>query len=373
VAKRPAPAETRPATSFRRRLVVALLSVIVLGLAAHFGWQGWGGWQYRQAEQAMNRRDFQAAREHLTQCLRVWPQDIQTLLLAAQAARRDGVPAECDRLLDAAEQAGAVREAVVFERDLAVLQSGDLAAAGQYLNVYREHPAFAGRPLILEAIIVGSLRAMDLPRARESLDLWEAQQPSVPDQTQLALWRGELEIRSANVAAATGHFRRAIELAPSSREARLKLVQVLAQADPAAAQEHLAYLLQNHPHDPEVLYQQAVAARNLGELAEAEAALAQLLARSPEHVDALVLRGRVALDRQQLDDAGKWLAEAERLAPQRHGVVLALVDHARLTGQPDRAQQYEARLAEVVRRIQEQVGIQKPDPAPHPVVGPAPQ
>jgi tetratricopeptide (TPR) repeat protein len=283
-----------------------------------------------------------------------------------------------DHFLDTAQVAQAVPSEVTLERHLLLLQSGDLESADHYVEITRKHPDFAQAPQILEATIVGSLRAMDLVRARECLDLWEARLGSPADQVQLWLWRGELHVRGADVDTAIGDFRRAVEIDPTRREARLKLVQLLAHADPSEAQEHVAWLRQAFPADADVLYQQALVQRNLGQLDAAERTLEELLAVTPDNVDGLVLRGRVALDRSQFEVAENWLTKAEELDPRRHGVLLARLDLARLTGREAEAKQYQERLEEVVRAIQLQVGHQPSVPgtgtsSPPPVAGPAPR
>jgi predicted Zn-dependent protease len=197
---------------------------------------------------------------------------------------------------------------------------------------------------------------MALPLARESLDLWELQGHTPAEQLQLALWRGELEVRAGNVDAAVGHFRRAIELDPAGREARLKLARILAHSDPDEALQQLQVLRQAQANDPDVLYLQALTQRNLGQLDAAASTLGELLARDPKHLDGLVLRGRVALDQRQLDEAGMWLAQAEKLAPLRHGVLLSMIDLLRRSGKHDEAERYQQRLDEVIRQLQRQFG-----------------
>jgi tetratricopeptide (TPR) repeat protein len=326
--------------------------MLILAVLGWLGWQAWGAQQFRAAEQSLARRDFAQAEQHLRHCLRVWPNDAQTLLLAAQTARRAGARADALARLHAAERAGAVHEAVILERDLLQMQGGDLSQVQRYLEIAQRHPDNPAASLILEAAIVGSLQAMDLARARTVLDIWETKHRTTADQTSLWSWRGELEVRAGRVDAAANCFRAAIQLDPANRGARLGLVRILAHSSPDEAVEHLSVLLEADPADSDARSQYAVALRNLGHLEDATVATEQLLSRAPEHVEGLVLRGRIAMDQQQFDEAGQWLRRAESLEPQRYAVLLALGDYCRLTGQDDDRRRYEQQLAALTRRIE---------------------
>src|SRR5262249_39701356 len=154
----------------RKRLIIAgvLLALLVL-----VGWLVSGtvrAWHHhRKAQAAIARRDFSSAREQLRRCLLLAPTDADYLLLAGQTARRTGDFTEADRLLERAFDAGADAEAVRAERVLLRLQSGDLSDSERAYNLYVEKPDLPGSDLILEALIVGSLRAMHLPLARRCI------------------------------------------------------------------------------------------------------------------------------------------------------------------------------------------------------------
>ena len=84
-----------------RRRPWLLLAALLLVLTAYPGWYGVCVLRYRRdraaGERALADYDFAAARARLASCLRLWPSDPATRVLAAQAARRDGD-------LDAAEE-----------------------------------------------------------------------------------------------------------------------------------------------------------------------------------------------------------------------------------------------------------------------------
>jgi cytochrome c-type biogenesis protein CcmH/NrfG len=75
----------------RARLAVAAAAVALLALA---GWQGLRAYHFHRdraaAKEALARYDFAKARRLLAACLRLRPGDPEALLVAAQAARRDG-------------------------------------------------------------------------------------------------------------------------------------------------------------------------------------------------------------------------------------------------------------------------------------------
>ncbi|MCI0361626.1 MAG: tetratricopeptide repeat protein, partial [Planctomycetaceae bacterium] len=195
------------------------------------------------------------------------------------------------------------------------------------------------------------LAMLDLPRARAYLATWQERRTATPDQVQGLLWQAMALLLAHEVEQATVCYRRAVELDPANREARLALTQVLAHSDPAEAMEHLQVLRQANPADADVLYQQAIVERNLGRLEEAASTLDRLFAVAPDHLEGIVLRGRVALDQRQTEEAGRWFRRAERLAPDRHAVLTAMIDFLRLTGRGDEAQRYQERLQKAVQRI----------------------
>jgi tetratricopeptide (TPR) repeat protein len=336
-----------------RWLLITGLLLLILAVAGQLGWYGWGAYQFRAAESALARRDFTAARRHLDHCLQIWSDDGETLLLAAQAARRDGATKEALRLLDGAQAANAVPEAVAFERDLVRILAGDLAEADYYIRVAETHPESFQAPLILEAVIVGGMANMDLARAQQCLELWEKHQSGAADRNQGRIWRGELAIRVGDVDTAASHYRAAVEADPENDRARLRLAELLARYAPHEALTHLELLRQEKPSDGDVLFQLARCHRALGKHDEAAGLLDKVLTESPNDFAALLERGQIALDLQQAGEAEQWLRRAEKIQPERRDLNLALARCLQLAGKEDEAKKHRDKVAEIDAVIDE--------------------
>jgi tetratricopeptide (TPR) repeat protein len=322
----------------RQTLVIAPLVVLIGGIGWWVGLQIWAGSEYRAAEGAMARRDYAEARQRLAHCLRVWPSDGQTLLLAARAADRDGDSAEAVRLLDAAAQE--VPDAVVLERKVLRLRSGDLTDAHRHFAACDEHRDRPESKLILEGLVEGSLKAQQLEFARRCLALWEESQTDPRDRAQAKAWRGEIAYWSGYADIALVQLREAVEAAPANVAARLRLAEVLIQYTPADAKGHLEALRAKRPEDRAVLIRLASCHRALGEHEQAVRLLNELLVRDGRDVPALLERGRVALDLRKLDEAEGWLRGAEALAPEHREVRIALARCLQLAGKAAEAQVY---------------------------------
>jgi tetratricopeptide (TPR) repeat protein len=332
-----------------RNLLIAALLLVIAGIVAHLGRLAWGAYQYRAAEAALARRDFPRARQLIDPCLRLWPKDGQTLLLAAQTARRDGALDEATRWLDAAEQAGALAVTVAFERSLLRLQTGDSQGADHFLQVCVEHPAAEESPLILEAVIIGSLQRVDLARARTGLDLWDQQKIDGPARIQSWIWRGELAIRTGDVDTAANFFRQAVESDPGNDQARLRLAELLARFAPHEALTHLDHLRDKPPDDRDVLFQRARCHRSLGEHEQAGALLHRILRASPRDYEALLELGQIAMELRQFEAAERRFRAALAMHPERRDPNLGLAQCLQLAGKSDEAQRYR----EIVARIDE--------------------
>jgi tetratricopeptide (TPR) repeat protein len=143
-----------------------------------------------QSEHRQWRINLTHARDELTHCRRMSPDNARFHFLAARTARRLDDNDEAERLLDRAAQLGWVKEAIDLERALAQAQRGDLRPIEGVLVsfVARDHPEKAR---ILEALSRGYLATYRLHRALACLDSWLEFQP---DNTQARLWRGQARL-----------------------------------------------------------------------------------------------------------------------------------------------------------------------------------
>jgi tetratricopeptide (TPR) repeat protein len=309
-------------TALRRHPWVWLSGVLgcvlaLVGFAAYR--QAWAEVHRRRAEEALARSlrvrgpaPLAEARGHLACCLRVWPNSARVHFLMAQAARRAGDLDDAARSLRRAEQLGWVKEAVDLERALADVQQGDLERTEPVLVsfVERGHP---DKLLILEALVQGSRRTYQLPRALAYLDTWLGAQP---DSVRALVWRGETLLLLGRERDALADYRRAVELDPQEDEARLKLAELsLALHRLEDASAHFTDLLNRHPDQAEALLGLARCREEQGDPAGAVNLLDRLLSLQPDHAGALAERGKIALDTGSPRDAEPWLRRAAGVAP----------------------------------------------------------
>jgi tetratricopeptide (TPR) repeat protein len=324
-----------------RKIRLALLLVLVLALGGFAVYQvdlylEYGS-HYRLAEQALQRRDFSQASLHLKQCLGCWPGDRPSRLLAAQTARRQGDFATALEHLKVYQENNGPPEPLNLEHRLFRIQQSDLTEGDLGLSFCAAHPEAGETPLILEACIEGSLKALGTTRslamveeggelaphmalAQRALDQWFELRDSPVDQAQGLIWRSRLAHLANKVPKAVADLRRAIELDPNSIPARLQLALFVAAENPTEAAGHLYLLRQQAPTNTQVGLALAGVQRSLGQLEQAKQVLDELREASPNDVALLLQRGQVALDLQQVDEAERLWRRALELAPNHPAV-----------------------------------------------------
>jgi tetratricopeptide (TPR) repeat protein len=326
------------ATPRRRRFVFWAVSALALaglalGVLEFFVWPAAA---LREAEEALRRHDAAAARAALDRYLARRPRDPHALLLAAQAARRNDACADAERFLTAFEKASGPTDASRLEWTLLGAQQGDLAESEDFLRsaVRSKH---AEAPAILEALAKGYLVALDLPLAREAVNhLLERQPGHVP----ALLLHGAALARMRHEEPALADFRKAVKLAPHSAAAHVALADLLTRlGHTREAIYHYELVERPGPLSPAAQLGLARALVDDADLEEARRRLDAQLAARPEHADALVERGRLALRQDRPAEAEPFLARAVRAAPwHRDGWRLyrtALQDLDKATGECD--------------------------------------
>ncbi len=356
------------AMSRTKRLLVLLLLLSAVGLGAwHVGWYAWGKLELRAARAALENRDFAAAQGHLAGCLRAWPHDPETLLLAAQVARRAGDLKEAIRLQREYQQLHGVTEGLALERRLFHFQGGDTQTADTYLAHCAEALDSPETPLVLEALIEGSIRSGDLARAMAAANLWLERARSKADEVQGHVWRGDVWIQIGSAENAMPEFVRAVELDGDNDTARLHWAAALAASDPGQALEHLQRLLQKHPGDPTIRHQVARCRRYQGQLDEAARLLDELLAEYPDDFAVVFERGAVALELGESVPAERWLRRACVLSPDNPKVQRILARCLRQNGKAEEGKEFEERATqtEARRAVQARQLLEvAPPPAP---------
>lgn len=349
------------------RIALSLLLLLLFGFPAYrIGLYCWGSYQSRAAERALERRDFLQAGIHLRKCQLAWPRDPTPWLLAAQTARRQGDFAEAHRQLRVYKEKNGPLPALQLEHQLLRLQQGDLAEADMFLSFCNDHPAGLETPFVLEALVVGQLKALseesllwtaspqrraaaasDLVRARRSVDLWLRLRPGKADQVQGLTWSGQFHDLASEYPEDVADYRKALELDPDNYAARMYLALTLIPYAPKEAAAHLERVRQLYPEKPLVHSELAKLRRSLGQLDEAKKILDEILAANPDYVSALIERGNVALDMRQFDDAERWLRRAVTLDPNDPNSHFALSRCLQLTDRAEEAKEHRQRCVAI--------------------------
>src|SRR6185437_12616635 len=171
------------------------------------------------------------------------------------------------------------------------------------------------------------------------LDRWREAQPYNP---QLHYLNGLFHLDYAHAAsAAVESYGRAVELDPDHEEARIGLaVALLLRKEYAKAAEQFERIRQVQPDNDRVLVGLAECREGLGDAAEAVRMVDEVLARKPDFLSALSLRGQLAFRQEQYAAATEWLRQAVRRNPAdqqaRYNLALAL----EWSGHTDEAREY---------------------------------
>jgi tetratricopeptide (TPR) repeat protein len=334
-----------PRARLRRRLLVTVV-VPLLGVAAGLALASphLRGWYHLRAARSdlLAYHNPQAVR-HLQSCLRVWPDSPEVLLLSARAARRAGAYDEAERGLEKYRQARGVDDAGSFEQLLLSAERGvDQVAPVCRRRVEQDDP---DAPLILEALTRGYLRQYRLGEAHFCLDQWLQRQPDNP---QALCMKGQFHLDYERAPdRAVESYRRAVELDPEHEEARLGLAVVLLESKSfAEAVQHLEYLCGRLPDNLRVQVGLAQCRDALGEAETARRLVDVVLTRQPEYAPALALRGQLAVEQGQYEEAEPWLRDAVGRAPGDHQARYNLVLCLHHNGKDEEAKSHEKALRE---------------------------
>lgn len=327
------------------RLLAAagLLALTVLGTAS-VGVYLWGCYHFYAGRAALEHYHSTEARDHLRQCLRLWPHNPDTLLLAARAARRKGLFDEAQGYLEQYQETAGLQDDLVLEQALLRAQRGDIDGVAKFFQVRVGHNDPA-TPLLLEARAIGALRRFRLRDAEVSVLKWLEVQPENPQAFYLL---GTLHEALDDRTGAADAYRRSVEIDPEQDAARLHLAALLLDlAQPQEALPHLDYLRQRQPDNLEVLVNLARCHDQLGDAPEAMKLLDEAIARQPRFPQALAERGRIHLRDQHLAEAEADLREATRLEPSNTVTQYQLSQVLAQDGKPQEARQVQLHIKEI--------------------------
>lgn len=350
-----------PPPARRRRRSLRVAGVIALAALAAGGYWAWGAHharaEWRLAEGAAGRRDLAGAAAHLQRFVELRPGDPAGWFQSARVARRRGHFADAKKFRAECERLGGETDATRLERDLLLIQQGQLGEADARLRatVGPDHP---DAPLILEALARGYITAERWADARQACELWLALQPDHPWPW---LWSGWVAERLGDAKAAD-RFQHALELDPDDVPTRLSVARALArQRDPAAAAAHYEWVLARNPNDAEALLGLAQCRLEQGRAGDAVPLVDRVLGTDPASPPALALRGRAAVELGDAAGAERWLRRALLAEPgdaqSLHLLVLSLraqradAEADRLARQLESLQNDLRRLTELMRLV----------------------
>jgi predicted Zn-dependent protease len=289
-------------------LVIPLLILIgLLGLSGYLvGRHFWIGHHQRAAQLCEEQRRFAEAERHLARCRSACPDDPVFQLASARVARRAGRLDDAQAFLTRSRELSADSEAVFLEAALLRVQGGHPGDWENYLwsRVLNEDKS---QQLILEALALGNIKTFRFEQALHCLDVWIKGQ----DDAQALCWRGQIKLDFDNVSEAEEDFKRALELDPEHREARLALANILLGHQ--APGEALAEFKRVQEQDPEERPATLGVARCLRDLGEAEQALVLvegLLSKEPDQADYQGEMGQILFGMGRFSEAEVWLRKA---------------------------------------------------------------
>jgi tetratricopeptide (TPR) repeat protein len=345
-------------------LVQLLALLLPLGATGYWGLrQAWGYYHSQAARKALAGRHFVEAREHLNQCLSVWPRDLETCLLAAQAARRSRDTEGAAKLLEKYASLRGTSAALEVERALLQAQTGELDAeteGGLWTLLRRNDPR---SPSILEVLAPYYLDRYRFDTALQCLTRWLELQP---DAVQALLWRAQIFLSLDHKDEAIKNCRHALEIDPDFDDARLYLAQILIGTNVTEeAAQHLEILRQRHSEKPDVILGLAVCRYKQGRTQEAEQLLELLVDQPMFRAAALRELGRIALDSGRTAEAEKRLRASLVSDPFYSDTLYCLARCMQALGQPTEAAKIQERQAKVdadAKRLKELVGLLAREP-----------
>lgn len=350
----------------------ALVTLVTLTLLALAGWQGLGLYRFYRdraaAREALADYDFPEASRRLAACLGRRPRDPELLLLAAQAARRDGLLDDAEDLLDRyREQVGKSTPEGAMQGALVQVQRGKVK---EYVGAMLEHleVRHPQSEQILEALAQGSVHVYRLDEA----SFWTKQLlDRFPHNPIGRLLHAQTLDTLRKRDRARELARTLVEDYPHFDKGRQFLAGLLFKSHLYA--EAATQYQELHRRQPRAVMPLLGLSRclvTLGRVDEARPLFDQLAADHADNADALLECARFALRQKRPGDAEGLLRDALKLAPFDHEVHQELAVSLSQLGRADEARRHLDRHHQILadlKRLDEvfQAMVKKPnDPAP---------
>jgi tetratricopeptide (TPR) repeat protein len=362
------PSASPPPTRYRRYAPISLILIVLTGLVYFTVYRTTSPPaeqdHLRAAQDALQRRDFQSAVDHLIEYRAVNPSDTSSILLLAQTARRNGNYGQALQYLQMYEQLKPANPAAQLEAKLLQIQRGDFTQASAILQDALAHPDAPETQMALEGVIEPALNAqfpiwaqgrVDVPAPgfpaidtiQKAIANWLELQASPADQVQGLVWRGRAYRVSDQDSRAVADFRKALEIDPEHFQARVLLAIARSQQSPEEAAGHFEHLRERRPDDPRILFALATLKHGLGQLREARAILERMLERDANDVSCLIQLGLIELDEERFHEAEQRLRRVFQINPDIPAANLALSRCLRGMGQTEEADRLQERFLEL--------------------------
>jgi tetratricopeptide (TPR) repeat protein len=331
----------------RHAVLLTLTLLMVVGLGGAVAGPGvWADYHFRQAREALRRRDCPRARAHLLLSLKARPGRAELHLLLARTERLAGNRDEARQHLDRCEELAGPADAIELERQLMRAQEGDLGDTEPALlaRLRQDDP---DTDLILEALAQGYRKTF---RWGDALGCLNHLLDRQPDHAAALVWRGQLQQRLGHLTDAAADYRRAVALEPDDELARLclgEVLLVLGETDCAA--EQFEYLAAGLEGNAAVELGLARCRRDQGRLENAADILSRLAAEFPGEGAVWTDRGLLALQMRQPALAEECLRRAVRLRPYDYAATYGLGQCLEQRGRPDEAQSWRTRADQLQR------------------------
>jgi Flp pilus assembly protein TadD len=357
-----------------RTLRRAILSIVVIAAVSYLGWYGVRLIRFHDsnsaAESALAVHDFPAARGHLDAALVLRPRDPETLLLAAQAARRGDAPEEAELFLARYREVAGFTDQWKLEAALQRVTRGGIEDGLdlELLLPIADTPGHPDGEQILEALAVGSETVYRYDR----VGLWVGQLlKHFPKNPRGRLLLAEHEAGRGREAEAIAVCRAILADFPHIAKARYFLAELLYRAQ--TYEEALAEyrdLYRDHPSEFEALLGLARCLERLDRVDEARPFVRELEATHAGNSEALLECGRFAIRERRLADAERLLRAALELASRDQEVHFHLSVCLEHQGKSEEARRHLAEFkkieADIIRLQELKVAVAKSplDPAP---------
>jgi tetratricopeptide (TPR) repeat protein len=345
-------------------VVLALGLVVLAGVVVYYVSTSGSGTAFDAALEAIKRRDFRAASEHLDRHLAEYPDDVSARLLAARTARRRGAHGQFLEHIEIYKKQKGDDNDRALEYKLYRIQQGDITHSDAILRSASADPAAIESYLSLEALIETCLAGLQ-PRsgqasrppagaadpivglARRGVDLWLNAQTAEADQVQGLVWRGRVRAAAGDHDGAVSDFRAALERNSEHFDARFHLAMTIGSGDPVEAASLLERLREAEPDNVMVSIALASSYRLLGRTPDARAILIGLSERGMTDAWLLNELGLTELDAGRLAEAERHLRQTLAKRPDDLVAILGMSRCMMLAGKAEDAAQFQKRYEEV--------------------------